>query len=152
MRPILNSALVLAIGISAAGCGEHGLHVEGRLLKGGKPLLPGEGESVSITFVPVLERGERSSERGIFAAALDPEDGTFVAKGPHDQGVSPGKYLVALKLKKGRKDLWEGRFDVENSPFVFDVDEGSEEIVIDMDKPPASGIAQQPVVAADVGG
>jgi hypothetical protein len=51
--------------------------------------------------------------------------------------MPPGKYRVAIELDKHRSDLLRGRFDAENSPFVYDVDAGTPEIVIDLDHPPA---------------
>jgi hypothetical protein len=51
--------------------------------------------------------------------------------------MPPGKYRVAIELDRHRSDLLSGRFDAENSPFVFDVDAHTPEIVIDLDQPPS---------------
>ncbi len=48
--------------------------------------------------------------------------------------MPPGKYRVAVELMKKKKDQFGGKFDTIRSPFVFDVDGQTKEIVIDLDK------------------
>jgi hypothetical protein len=89
----------------------------------------------------------------LYCADVDQDTGTFVPDGAQKKGMPPGKYRVALQLKKKRVDLWNGRFDGENSPFVFDIDEDTEEIVIDLDDaPPASGLTASPSTIESAGG
>jgi hypothetical protein len=42
----------------------------------------------------------------------------------------------AIELDKHRADQLQGRFDAEHSPFVYEVDGRTAEIVIDLDQPP----------------
>src|SRR5262249_36270281 len=50
----------LVLGAALAGCGgPQQLKTRGRVLKGGAPFLPGQGEFVRVTFVPVLPAGQR---------------------------------------------------------------------------------------------
>jgi hypothetical protein len=103
-------------------------------VKSGAPFLPGEGEFVRVTFVPVVA-GEKPAE-DFYVAEYNRDDGTFQVAGKDRRGMPPGRYRVAVELDKRRKDLLKGKFDAERSPFVFDVDGSTGEIVIDLDRPP----------------
>jgi hypothetical protein len=126
------AALVLAS--CAAGCSSQQLTTRGRVHKGGAPFLPGKGEFVRVTFVPIHADGKRVED--YYVAQVNPTDGTFQVAGKDLRGMPPGKYRVAVELDKHRSDLLKGRFDAERSPFVFDVDASTPEIVIDLDRPP----------------
>jgi hypothetical protein len=51
--------------------------------------------------------------------------------------MPPGKYRVGVEVKKNRKDTLDGKFNAVNSPFVFEVDDGSELMIVDIANPPA---------------
>jgi hypothetical protein len=127
---------VIALTLAAvAGCGSGLLTTRGRVLKGGAPFKPGPGQFVRVTFVPVLAPGKRAED--YYVAEYNAEDGTFQVAGKDRKGMPPGKYRVAVELDKSRADLLKGRFNADNSPFVYDVDSSTPEIVIDLDRPPA---------------
>ena len=67
---------------------------------------------------------------------MDQTAGTFQPAGKNGRGMPPGKYRVAVELMKKKKDQLRGKFDAEKSPFVFEVDAKTAEIVIDLDNPP----------------
>ncbi len=50
------------------------------------------------------------------------------------KGLPPGKYRVAVQLLKKKQDLFGGKYDAQKSPFVFDIDAGTKEVVVDLDK------------------
>jgi hypothetical protein len=135
MRRILTAAAV-GLCLLAAGCGDGKLRTKGRLLKSGQPCIPAEGESFNVTFVPILPDGQLPTD--YYFASFDRSDGTFRPAGKDGKGMPPGKYRVAVEHMKAKKDLLGGQYDAERSPFVFDVDAGTSEIVIDIDNPPKS--------------
>jgi hypothetical protein len=118
----------------ATGCGDGMLRTNGRLLKGGQPFIPQEGEFIEITFVPILPDGKPPAD--FYFAEVDQASGTFRPFGKNGKGMPPGKYRVAVELMKKKKDQLRGKFDAEKSPFVFDVDSKTSEMVIDLDNPP----------------
>jgi hypothetical protein len=111
------------------------LKTKGRVLKDGAPFVAGTGEFVRVTFVPIFEGGKLADD--FYVAQVNSKDGTFVAAGKDLRGMPPGKYRVAIELDKRRSDQLHGQFSAEASPFVFDVDGNTQEIVIDLAKPPA---------------
>jgi hypothetical protein len=127
-------AVVTAGFVLTAGCGDGRLQTQGRLVKDGQPLIPKDGEAVRVTFVPILPDGK--PPRDHYHAVFNPADGTFQSAGKDRKGMPPGKYRVAVEYKKNRQDVFAGKFDENKSPFVFDVDVGTKEIVIDLDQPP----------------
>jgi hypothetical protein len=126
---------VAVLALAVCGCGSNLLRTRGRVVKGGAPFLPGPGEFVRVTFVPVLPAGKRAHD--YYVAEYNAADGTFQVAGKDRNGMPPGRYRVAVELDKKRRDLLGGRFDADNSPFVYDVDAGTPEIVIDLDRAPA---------------
>jgi hypothetical protein len=128
---VLSAALCLLV---LSGCGGSGrLNVKGRIVKGGAPYTVPEAEYVRVTFFPVTSDGK--PPKNTYAATYYRADGTFRAVGPDGKGVPPGKYRIAVEHEdKKRRDLFQGAFDGEASPFVFDVDSKTQEIVIDLDK------------------
>jgi hypothetical protein len=135
MRKLLPwSAVAAALCLLAVGCGDGRLRTRGRVVRGGQPLLPREGESVRVTFVPILPGGKPPSDH--YFAEFSPADATFRSAGKDKKGMPPGKYRVAVEYKKNRQDVFRGKFDENRSPFVFDVDSRTPEIVIDLDRPP----------------
>lgn len=137
MQRFLTYALVLAFLSTIAGCGKGDgkLRTRGRLLKGGEEYVPEEGEYIQITFVPIPADGQPAKD--YYWADVDQDTGTFAPAGKDRKGLPPGKYRVAVELMKKKKDLLGGKYDPEKSPFVFDIEPETEEIVIDLDQPPA---------------
>jgi hypothetical protein len=135
MRRLLSwSAFAAALCLLAAGCGGDKLRTRGRVVKGGQPLVPKEDESVRVTFVPILPDGKPPSDH--YFAEYNPADGTFQSAGKDKKGMPPGKYRVAVAFMQKKRDVLGGKFDENRSPFVFDVDARTPEIVIDLDQPP----------------
>jgi hypothetical protein len=118
-----------------AGCGGDLVKAKGKLLKDGKPFVPGEKEAVRIVFVPV-DRVE-GKEQNMYPAEFKPEDGTFKVVGSTGTGLPPGKYRVAIELARGkdRVDVLKGKFAPGNSPIVREVKNSSDVLVIDLDNP-----------------
>ena len=126
--------IAVGLAVAAGGCGKSMLKTKGRVLKGGTPFVPPAGQFVRVTFVPLSE-GERPAD--YYVAEVNQKDATFHAAGKDGCGMPPGRYRVAVELDHKRSDLLRGRFDAEQSPFVFDVDSRTPELVIDLDRPPA---------------
>jgi hypothetical protein len=126
--------MALVLGITCAGCGPSLYKTRGKVLKDGKPLVPENG-ALQITFFPVLPAGQQMTD--YYYAEVDQQNGTFQAYGARRQGVPPGKYRIALELNRKKKDMFEGKYDGERSPFIFDINGSTGELVIDLDKPPA---------------
>ena len=103
-------------------------------MKDGKTLIPKENESVRVTFVPILP--DNTPPMDHYHAILNPADGTFWSAGKDKKGMPPGKYRVAVAYMQNKKDILKGEFDENKSPFVFDVNASTKELVIDLDAPP----------------
>jgi hypothetical protein len=114
------------------GCGERRMNIKGRIVKGGSAYVVPADDFVRITFVPVSADGKAPSIS--FIAEYNNEDGTFKALGADLAGIPKGKYQVTVAHERKRKDLFNGAYDVGKSPFVFDINSISEEIVIDLDQ------------------
>jgi hypothetical protein len=138
MQRLLTSALVFAFLFTVAGCGKSDgkLRTKGRLLKGGEEYIPDEDEYIQITVVPIPTDGKPATD--YYWADVDQDTGTFAPAGKDRKGLPPGKYRVAVELMKQKKDLLGGKYDPEKSPFVFDIDSETDEIVIDLDEPPTN--------------
>lgn len=136
MRFFSCSLAVLAL--LAAGCGKSDdlLRTPGSLLMNGESFVPDDGDLVQITFVPIPADGTPALD--YYFAEVDQETGSFWPAGKDRQGMPPGRYRVAVELMRKKKDVFEGRFDTEQSPFIFDVDAATDEIVIELDHPPTS--------------
>ncbi|MGO8747886.1 MAG: hypothetical protein ACLQNE_18075 [Thermoguttaceae bacterium] len=137
MQRFLTFALILGLALAAGGCGgEKKLQTKGRLLKSGQALAAPEGEFFHVIFVPIPPDGKPAADQ--YVALVDQAAGTFTVAGKDLKGVPPGKYRVAVEWMKKKKDQLRGKFDTVNSPFKFDVDSSTKEIVIDLDKPPTA--------------
>jgi hypothetical protein len=118
------------------GCGGGGkLKARGRLVKGGAPFTVPEGEYVRVTFHPISPDGKPATHT--YVAVYSKADGKFTVVGADGKGLPPGKYRASVEHERKRKDLFQGAYDADRSPFVFDVDSAGKELVIDLDKPPA---------------
>ena len=118
-----------------AGCGgDKKVNATGRVIKGGKPLTVPDDDFVRVLFVPYTEPG--TNPKTCYLAEYDNAAGTFRALGPDLKGVPPGKYRITVAHEKGKKDLFKGAYDLPKTPFVFDIDSSTSEIVLDLDNPP----------------
>ena len=104
----------------------------GRLLKGGQAFIPRKGEVFRSSLSPSCRGKPRHTISTSRWWIRQPERSRPAGKDL--KGMPPGKYRVAVELMKKKKDLFGGKYDVEKSPFVVDVDANTKEIVIDLDK------------------
>lgn len=138
MRPLFGAGVLLLALLANGGCGAKDdlMPLRGRILKAGEKFETGNLEIMQIIFVPILPSGE--PPRDHYYANVNDLDGTFVVAGKTGRGLPPGKYRVSLELMKQKKDQFHGRYDAVNSPYIFDVDQTTNEVVIDVEKPPGS--------------
>lgn len=130
---------VLLIGVfasSISGCGkaERLIRAKGQIVKNGEDFIPEDDENLQVCFIPLAD--DLSPPRNWYAAEVDPLTGSFYASGGEKKGMPPGKYRVMVELKKNRKDLLKGKLDSLNSPWVFDVDESTPLMVVDLEQQP----------------
>jgi hypothetical protein len=134
MRHIVFLAVVPLLSLSLLGCGGDGrLRTRGQIIKDGNPYTAQETDIVRVTFVPIPEDGGKVMDWHI--AVFNKSDGTFVASGKDGKGVPPGKYRIAVEHLRQKKDLLNGAFDPEKSPFVRDVKSSSDTLTLDLAKP-----------------
>jgi hypothetical protein len=115
------------------GCGGNGLlHPKGRVVKGGGPITLKPGEDLGVFFYPLGGDGKLGTT--VYPAYFNAADSTFVVTGSDRRGLPAGKYRVAVELKLNKADLFKGAYDMNRSPFIFDVDANTADIVIDLDK------------------
>jgi hypothetical protein len=136
-----NTRIVLGmlILLFLAGCGRGRINAKGRLFMDGKQFHPGENEFVRLVFVSADEgKVKKEGEEASFIAAFNSEDGTFQVTGAQGDGLPPGKYRVCVEVMKLKKDLLNGQFNAQNSPFVCTVATGKEDLTFDLAKPAAA--------------
>lgn len=132
-RLALTGLLVAAL----AGCGgSSNIKPKGRVLKGGQPFHTAEGQGLRLTFIPLEISGERYDS---YPAIYNGEEGTFEVTGKDGTGLPPGKYRVGFELMKKREDQFKGRYLGGRSPYTCEVHSSGDEVVIDLDNPPARG-------------
>ena len=156
------SSLIFLVFALLSGCADagHYVWVTGKLLKGGVPYRPPEGQNVTLAFVAIETRDAKGNlvrTTDQYQAELV-EDGSFKILGPEGQGIPPGKYRVAISQRYNREafealknkpkgmvrddDLLKDEFGPMKSPIVREV-KGRTDLTIDMDKPtegaPAGG-------------
>ncbi len=113
-------------------------------MKGEESFVPVPGEYIQVIFVPMPADGKPYNKH--YVADVDQFTGTFVPDGAMRTGMPPGRYRAAVHvLDDNKKDIFRGKFDENRSTFVFDVDADTEEIVIDLDHPPATIPSPRPV-------
>lgn len=115
------------------GCGDGMLKTKGRVVKNGVPFTLKGDEDLGIFFYPLNSDGSLGTT--VYPAFFNAADSTFHVTGADKKGMPPGKYRVALEHRINKKDLFQGAFNMNNSPFVYDIDSNTREIVIDLDKP-----------------
>jgi hypothetical protein len=140
MRKSSQVALGFLIIVLIEGCGTGHINAKGKLLKNGDPFKPGENEFVRLVFVPAAGDKEiKEGDEGSFVASFNAEDGSFEVTGANGKGLLPGKYRVCVQLMKQKKDLFNGAFNAQNTPFLCEVVTGKEELSFDLSQ--ASKIA-----------
>jgi hypothetical protein len=82
-----------------------------------------------IMFLP-LEPGPGTYDS--YPAMYQPSDGSFEVTGKDGTGMPPGKYRVSIERMKNKEDLFGGRYFGKKSPYVFDVDHNTPDLVIDL--------------------
>jgi hypothetical protein len=127
-------AVGIAMVVAVAGCGgsDGKMNARGRLVKGGNTLETGAADDLRVTFYALTPEG--TTGKNSYLAAIDGKDGSFKVVGGDGKGLPPGKYRVCIENLGKRKDLVKSVHNTEASPFVFDIDSRTKEIVIDLDK------------------
>ncbi|MBO0699889.1 MAG: hypothetical protein J2P46_15935 [Zavarzinella sp.] len=116
-----------------AGCGGDGrINAKGRVIKAGQPYTVPEGDYVRVTFYELTPDG--ANGKNSYAATFNNADGTFRAVGPDGRGIPPGKYRVCVEHERKRRDLFRGAYNTDTTPYVFDVDSRTKELLIDLDR------------------
>jgi hypothetical protein len=133
MRRMVILSVVPLLALLLVGCGGNGkLRTKGQLVKDGAPYVVNEDDIVYVTFVPIVDGGKAMDYH---VAIYNNADGTFVASGKDGTGVPPGKYRIAVEHKRNKKDLLNGAFGTENSPFIREVKTSSDTLKLDIAKP-----------------
>jgi hypothetical protein len=135
MRRTVAFALIAGVAALVAGCGPTMLKSRGRLVKGGEPFKPGEGEIVRIAFVPAPNGAEPIKD--YYVAEFNKTDGSFQVAGKDGRGMPPGKYRITVTHEVKRHDVLNGAFDEDNTPFVQEMTTSTPELVLDLTNPPA---------------
>jgi len=119
------------LSVLLTGCSRtNKINAMGRVVNGGEPFTMPEDEYLRITFHPVVGPSER--ELNQYVARFDRQTGSFTVVGGDGRGLPPGKYQVTLTHEKKRKDLFKGAFDGDKSPFVIEVTDRKQEIILDI--------------------
>ncbi len=134
MRRSVLTVVVPLLAVLVLGCGgDSRLRTKGQVVKDGAPYSVEENDIVRVTFVPLPEEGGRVLDWHV--ATFNKTDGTFVASGKDGKGVPPGKYRIAVEHLHSRKDMLNGAFGPENSPFVREVKSSADNLTLDLAKP-----------------
>jgi hypothetical protein len=115
------------------GCGDKRMNTKGRIMKGGSVFIVPEDDFVRVTFIPVMKDGQNPLT--CYIAEYNNKEGTFKALGPDLRGIPEGKYRITIAHERKKTDLFKGAYDIQKTPFVFDINSSTQEIVIDLDKP-----------------
>lgn len=127
--------------VALVGCGgskpKLGPSVEGKLTKGGQPLVVPDTmySMIEMRFIRVdaPEGKVVDSPKAVVA-----KDGTYRLTGGDDRGIEPGKYKITVEQweEYPNKDLLKGAFNLEKSPIVRDISgDGVIKLDIELDKP-----------------
>jgi hypothetical protein len=130
MRSARCALFCLLLGLLAVGCGTNNIKAKGRVVKGGEPFRPGEGEALRIILAPF--DAPTGTTYDSYAAEFNPEDGTFLVKGKDGKGLPPGKYRIGVELIKKKEDQFKGRFTGKSSPFTCEVTSAGSEVIVDL--------------------
>jgi hypothetical protein len=132
MRNAVLWLLAIAIGVQLPGCskGPKLLRGKGQVVKDGEDFVPDDEENLQVALVPIQD--DNSPAKNFYYAEVDQSSGRFFAAGADKKGVPPGSYRVLVELKKDKKDLLKGKFFNMQSPFIFEIDDNSEPMVVDI--------------------
>ena len=139
-RCLAASGLAAALLAGLCGCGSaaadvKGATVRGELVMNGKKLKVKEPELIGIYF---LQAGGEPEERLLAEAEYNPEDGTFVVKGPTGQGIPEGLYKIEIVYEPSETDgngIPFESFDAEVTPLMVDVGPGDgQHFIVDLGK------------------
>jgi hypothetical protein len=133
MRNTIGRFGVLFLALAVLGCGDGRLRTRGQVVKDGQPYVAEENDIVHVIFVPMPEAGVKVLDYHV--AVFNKTDGTFVASGKDGKGVPPGKYRIAIEHLRQKKDVLNGAFSAEKSPFVREVKSSSDTLTLDLSKP-----------------
>jgi hypothetical protein len=116
------------------GCsGQRLLKVRGTITNNKKVVPIGNG-GMSVLFVPVVEKGQPTTN---LPATYNKADGTFEVNGTQGKGIPVGKYRVAINLMptapSEAMDALNKRFSVASSPVVLEIN-SDEPLTIELDK------------------
>jgi hypothetical protein len=130
--------LVTLACLTFAGCGDgvRRVSLRGRVVDGGSPLNLQYGvNTVDLYFYPIDDTGSVPEGAVGYGTATDP-DGTFVMGGDMGEGIPVGTYRITLmnveRTPQGEQELWQGKFDLKNTPFQVDVDGSFKQITLDV--------------------
>lgn len=131
---------VLGLVLPVVGCGGLGgerlVVIRGKLVENGQPVkaggpYEGEGPEISVTFYPVDAAGNPAKDRQPWSCTVRP-DGTFVMDGA-GKGIPAGRYKILIQgqpapgtpgaeeaARAMGGDVFKGRFNLQNTPFVYE--------------------------------
>lgn len=116
-------SFVLGLALVALGCGGGGVKVTGKLVKGGSPYQPKDGDQVTITI------GSEDGKHN-YSGEAD-SSGNFTLTGDKGAGVVDGKYKVTvIQYHKGAKAPPMPK----QYPDLWDVSASSKDFTLDMAK------------------
>jgi hypothetical protein len=126
--------LIVSLILVAPGCGGPArVKVHGRLVSNGQPYQVNEGDLVRMSFVPIAAANDTKTVG--YVAEFNRKDSTFQVNGADGRGMAPGQYRIALQVLRKREDLLEGAFNAARSPFLREVKNSGDEIVLDLGNP-----------------
>jgi hypothetical protein len=127
----------LLLGLLSSGCGSNMLKIKGRIVKDGQAYVTAPDEGLRILFVPTVP--PLPDRYDSYVAMYNRRDGSFQVVGKDGNGLPPGTYKVALELIKKKKDAFRGAYSAPKSPFLVEVNRGTGEVMIDLDKKGGAG-------------
>lgn len=108
------------------------VRVTGQVLRDGKPLKAGGGETIMVIFHPVRDDGQPSEEA--YPANVRDSDGAYNVPGKQNKGIPSGKYRISVEMINPQdKDSLKGEFSRTKSKIIKEVAGG--ELSIDIGKP-----------------
>jgi hypothetical protein len=134
---VLAMAAILGCSRSSSGIKETAVPVKGRVTNAGQPLKisnPMVGW-VEVAFIEVKGDGRPDRAGETFTTHAD-ENGAFVMAGRLGNGLTPGKYRIAVHQWDPfpQTDKLGGKFGEKRTKIVREVT-GKEEILIDVSRP-----------------
>jgi len=117
--------------LAGSGCSKSGLKPTGKIVKNGEPFKLSEK---GLFVISVSSADEKDA--GAMPVNSKPY-GTFEVVGKEGKGIPAGKYRFSVQAidpyTTTGKDMFNGRFYGDKSPFVEDI-KGNQEIILDIGK------------------